>query len=222
MAGKVLVNETPVTKAGTQVDKAAPVRVRGEDHPFVSRGGVKLEGALRDLSIDVAGKVILDVGASTGGFTDACLRRGATRVYAIDVGTNQLDYSLRIHPKVVCIEKTNARHLTVDMLPGPADIALIDVSFISIQKVLANVVDCLVPDGQVLAMVKPQFEVGREKVGKGGVVRDEAARRGAVENVINGGIQRGLNLMGKADAQIKGPKGNQEVFVHLVKTPQPE
>ncbi len=217
MAGVVLVDETPVTKAGTAVDTSATIRLKGEDHPFVSRGGVKLEGALEDLGISVAGRTVLDVGASTGGFTDVCLRYGATEVYAIDAGTNQLAYSLRTDPRVFCLEKTNARYLTLDMLPGPADLAVIDVSFISITKLLESVLDCLTESGEVVAMVKPQFEVGREKVGKGGVVRDEAARQEAVEQVVADATGKNLSLVGRADARIQGPKGNQETFVHLVK-----
>ncbi|MCP4674979.1 MAG: TlyA family RNA methyltransferase [Deltaproteobacteria bacterium] len=217
MAGVVLVDETAVTKAGTAVDTDAKIRVKGEDHPFVSRGGVKLEGALEDLGIDVAGRTILDVGASTGGFTDVCLRGGATEVYAVDVGTNQLAYSLRTDPRVVCLEQTNARYLTLDLLPGPADLAVIDVSFISITKLLVPVVDCLTENGEVVAMVKPQFEAGREKVGKGGVVRDEAVQKEAVEQVIAFATEKELSLLGRVDARIQGPKGNQETFIHLVK-----
>ncbi|MCP4600553.1 MAG: TlyA family RNA methyltransferase [Proteobacteria bacterium] len=218
MAGNVLVDETPVTKAGAVVDTSARIRVRGQDCPFVSRGGTKLQGALKDLSIDIAGKVVLDIGASTGGFTDVCLKYGAASVYAIDVGTNQLAYSLRRDERVFCLEKTNARYLTLDMLPGPANLAAIDVSFISITKILVPVVDCLIKNGEVLAMVKPQFEVGREKVGKGGVVRDKAVREEAVKQVISNALELGLNLIGRADARITGPKGNQETFIHLAKT----
>jgi 23S rRNA (cytidine1920-2'-O)/16S rRNA (cytidine1409-2'-O)-methyltransferase len=218
MAGKVLVNETPVTKAGTPVPLEAEVRLRGEECPYVSRGGIKLEGALDDLSIEVKDKIILDVGASTGGFTDVCLRRGAVRSYALDVGTNQLAWGLRTDPRVVSLEKTNARALVLEMLPGPADIAVIDVSFISVTKLLEAVANCVVSGGDVLIMVKPQFEVGREKVGKGGVVRRESDRELAVETVVGCAIGLGLQFIGRADAQIKGPKGNQEIFVHFVKS----
>jgi 23S rRNA (cytidine1920-2'-O)/16S rRNA (cytidine1409-2'-O)-methyltransferase len=217
MAGKVLVDDAPVTKAGTAVPADAEIRLRGEDCPFVSRGGIKLEGALDDLSIQVGSKIVLDVGASTGGFTDVCLRRGAKKSYAVDVGTNQLDYRLRVDERVVCLEQTNARYLTPDMLSGPADLAVIDVSFISVTKILGPVENCLAPGGEILVMVKPQFEVGREKVGKGGVVRDVQAREQAILNVIDFATGRGLEMLGRADAQIKGPKGNQEVFVHFRK-----
>ncbi len=217
MAGKVLVNEVPVTKAGTVVDPDAEIRVRGQDLPYVSRGGIKLAGALDDFEIDVDGKVILDVGASTGGFTDVCLQRGARSVYAVDVGTNQLAYSLRSDPRVVCLEKTNARRLSLEILPGPAELAVIDVSFISITKILEPVVGCLSVSGEVLAMVKPQFEAGRDKVGKGGVVRDRDAREQAVHGVVDFAERIGLSCVDRAEAHITGPKGNQETFVHFQK-----
>jgi 23S rRNA (cytidine1920-2'-O)/16S rRNA (cytidine1409-2'-O)-methyltransferase len=215
IAGRVLADEVPIIKPGSLVGDDAAIRIRGEDLPFVSRGGLKLEGALDDLGIDVRGKVVLDVGASTGGFSDCCLKRGAERIYAVDVGRNQLDWSLRNDPRVVSLEQTNARHLTPAMLPGPADLALIDVSFISLDKVLEPVSACLVPGGEVLAMVKPQFEVGRDKVGKGGVVRDESDRQEAVARVIRFAKSIGLALRGRADSRIAGPKGNVEVFVYL-------
>ena len=217
MAGKVLVDETAVTKAGTPVDPAATVRIKGETCPYVSRGGLKLAGALDDLGIDVAGKIVLDVGASTGGFTDVCLKRGATHAYAVDVGTNQLDYTIRSDPRVFSLEKTNARELTPEMLPGPADLAVIDVSFISLTKVLPNVVACLAPDGAVLAMVKPQFEVGKKNVGKGGVVRDPVLRKRAVDDVSANAAGLGLVETGRADSQITGPKGNLETFVYFTR-----
>ncbi len=215
MSGAVLVDDVAVTKAGTPVDPDAVVRVKGNDCPYVSRGGLKLAGALDDLNINVSGLTVLDVGASTGGFTDVCLQRGAARVFAVDVGTNQLDYSLRRDPRVLSMEKTNARHLTPDMLPGAADLAVIDVSFISIVKLLPAVVTCLAAAGSVVAMVKPQFEVGRDKVGKGGVVRDPAVREEAVDQVVAAAAEMGLALAGKRDARIQGPKGNQETFVYL-------
>jgi 23S rRNA (cytidine1920-2'-O)/16S rRNA (cytidine1409-2'-O)-methyltransferase len=221
MSGNVLVDEAPVTKAGAQVDPTARIRVRGTDREYVSRGGTKLAGALTDLGIDVAQKTILDIGASTGGFTDVCLKRGAAKVYAVDVGTNQLDYSLRKDPRVFCFEKTNARRLTSNILPGQADLALIDVSFISITLILIPVINCLTAAGEVLAMVKPQFEAGRDKVKKGGVVRDPEAREEAVQKVISFARESGLRLLGRADARIKGPRGNQETFVHLAKKRAP-
>jgi 23S rRNA (cytidine1920-2'-O)/16S rRNA (cytidine1409-2'-O)-methyltransferase len=217
MAGRVLVNETAVTKAGALVDPSADIRIKGDPCPYVSRGGVKLAGALDDLSISVLDKIILDVGASTGGFTDVCLQRGALKAYTVDVGTNQLDYAIRRDQRVYCLEQTNARDLMPEMLPGPADMAVIDVSFISISKILASVIRCLTPKGEILAMVKPQFEAGREHVGKGGVVRDPVARRAAVDQVSSDGRKLGLIEKGRADARIQGPKGNQETFVYFIK-----
>jgi 23S rRNA (cytidine1920-2'-O)/16S rRNA (cytidine1409-2'-O)-methyltransferase len=218
MAGAVLVEGRPVDKAGTAVDPAARVEVRGDDNPFVSRGGLKLEGALEDLRLDVAGKVVLDVGASTGGFTDCCLKRGSRRVFAVDVGTNQLDYRLRCDPRVGSFERVNARELAPGMFDEPADLAVIDVSFISLTLILAPVLGCLRPSGEILAMVKPQFEADRGKVGKGGVVRDPAVRAEAVGKVVEHAAGLGLALRGSADARLRGPKGNQETFVHLVRT----
>jgi 23S rRNA (cytidine1920-2'-O)/16S rRNA (cytidine1409-2'-O)-methyltransferase len=217
MAGKVLVNEVPVTKAGVTVAPDATIRLKGEDCPYVSRGGLKLEGALDDFCIKVTGLTVLDVGASTGGFTDVCLKRGAIRVFAVDVGTNQLAYSLRSDPRVLCLEQTHAKDLSLTILPSAADLAVIDVSFISILKILQPVIDCIKSDGQILAMVKPQFEAGREHVGKGGVVRDPKAREGAILSVIEGAVQLGLEFKGRADAKIQGPKGNQETFVYFRK-----
>ena len=217
MSGNVLVDEVPVTKAGQVVDENAAIRLKGPDHPYVSRGGLKLEGVLDDLKIRIEDKTVLDIGASTGGFTDVCLRQGAAKVFAVDVGTNQLAYSLRSDSRVFCLEKTNARHLTPSMLPQKADLALIDVSFISITKILIRVVDCLTDDGEILAMVKPQFEVGKDKVGKGGVVRDEATRKEAIEQVASHAESIGLTVLGQADSRIKGPKGNLETFLYLAK-----
>ena len=218
MAGKILVNETPVTKAGTKIDPESIIRVKGEVNPFVSRGGIKLDGALTALNINVENKIILDVGASTGGFTDCCLKRGATTSYAVDVGTNQLAYSLRTDPRVKSFEKTNARDILPSMFDKPADIAVIDVSFISITKVLNAVSDCLCDTGEIIAMVKPQFEVGRDKVGKGGVVRNDSDRLGAVKTVVDFAEANGFKCTGTSESSIAGPKGNREIFIHLKKT----
>jgi len=217
MAGAVLVDGRPVDKAGAMVDGGARVEVRGGDNPYVSRGGLKLEGALDDLGIAVAGKVILDIGASTGGFTDCCLKRGARRAFAVDVGTNQLDYGLRRDPRVQSLERTNARALEPGMLPEPADLVVIDVSFISLTLILGPALRCLAPGGEIVAMVKPQFEAGRDKVGKGGVVRDQAAREEAVARVIAHAEGLGLECAGRADSRLLGPKGNQETFLHFVR-----
>ncbi len=218
MAGKVLVDDAPVTKAGTLVDEGATVRLRGADHPYVSRGALKLQGALDAWPVEIRGKIILDVGASTGGFTDLCLRRGAAKVYAVDVGTNQLDYRLRTDARVHCLEQTNARYLAPDQLPGKADLATIDVSFISLTQILPAVATCLERDSGIIALVKPQFEAGRENVGKGGVVKDDAVRQQAVQKVVDCAVTVGFAPRGQIDSPIAGPKGNREIFVHLVRT----
>jgi 23S rRNA (cytidine1920-2'-O)/16S rRNA (cytidine1409-2'-O)-methyltransferase len=217
MAGAVLADGRPIEKAGTPVDAGARLEVRGGDNPYVSRGGLKLEGALDDLGIDVSGMAVLDVGASTGGFTDCCLQRGARRVFAVDVGTNQLDYRLRRDPRVASFEKVNARELDPAMFEERADLAVIDVSFISLTLILGPVLPCLAPRGEILAMVKPQFEAGRGKVGKGGVVRDDAVREEAVAKVVAHAAGLGLACAGRAESRIPGPKGNRETFVRLVR-----
>jgi len=213
-AGRVLVDDVPVDKPGTRVADAAAVRVRGEARRFVSRGGEKLAGALADLGIDPAGLRALDLVASTGGFTDCLLQHGATHVTAVDVGYGQLDLRLRRDPRVHVVERTNARELAAAHLPGPVDLVVVDVSFISSTLVLAPL-RALCPAATLLVMVKPQFEVGREKVGKGGVVRDDADRVAAVERVAAFAAELGWREVGRAESRLAGPKGNREVFLHL-------
>lgn len=215
LAGRVYSGERRVEKAGDRLDEAAPLDVRGDDLPYVSRGGQKLEGALDDLGVDPTGCVAADFGASTGGFTDCLLQRGATRVYAIDVGTAQLHEKLRQDPRVVNLERTNARHLVAGSLPEIMDLVVIDASFIGLEKLLPAARALLRPGGTCLAMVKPQFEVGRERVGKGGVVRDEAARAEAIAGVVAAAGALGFVHEGTVDARLRGPKGNQEAFVRL-------
>ena len=215
MAGDVLVAERPVTKPGAEVPADAPVRVRGGDAPFVSRGGEKLAGALDAFGIDVAGRAVLDVGASTGGFTDCLLQRGARRVLAVDVGYGQLAWRLRQDARVFVRERTNARALAPGMLPETPELATIDVSFISLTLVLPAVATVLAPDASVLSLVKPQFEAGRGQVGKGGVVRDAAARSGAVGRVREAAERLGFSVRGEAESVLPGPKGNREVFLWL-------
>jgi 23S rRNA (cytidine1920-2'-O)/16S rRNA (cytidine1409-2'-O)-methyltransferase len=217
LAGDVLVAERPATKPGTLVAFDAPLRLRAPASAFVSRGGEKLAGALDAFDLDVRGLVALDVGASTGGFTDCLLRRGARRVIAVDVGYGQLAWSVRQDPRVVVLERTNARHLEPRALPETPDLATIDVSFISLTLVLPPVRDVLRPGGTVLALVKPQFEAGRGQVGKGGVVRDPAVRAGAVVRVRQAADALGLEVRGEADSVLPGPKGNREVFLWLVR-----
>ncbi len=216
--GRVLVDDAPVEKPGTAVRDAARVRVRGEDARFVSRGGEKLAGALADLGLDPAGRSCLDLGASTGGFSDCLLQAGAARVVAVDVGYGQLHPRLRDDPRVVVLERTNARHLAADALPFAVDLVTVDVSFISATKLLGPV-RAVAPDADLLVLVKPQFEVGREQVGKGGVVRDDALRRGAVAAVREAAEALGLGFRGEAESRLAGPKGNREIFLWMSPTP---
>lgn len=217
MSGAVLVRGQPETKPGTMLDPSVEITLREEDHPYVSRGALKLVKGLDTFAIDPAGKVALDIGASTGGFTDVLLRRGAARVYAIDVGYGQLAWSLRQDPRVVVLERQNVRNMDLALVPEPCDLAVIDVSFISLTLVLPRVIELLRPPAgkPIVALVKPQFEVGREQVGKGGVVRDEAARRGAVEKIRTWATANGLLAEGDVESPITGPAGNVEYLLLL-------
>ena len=218
MTGDVLVADRPITKPGAEVPGDAEVRLRTADSPYVSRGGEKLAGALDAFGLEVRDLVAFDVGASTGGFTDCLLQRGARRVIALDVGYGQLAWKLRHDPRVVVIERTNARHLTPAMLPEAPDLAVVDVSFISLATVLPAVAGVLAPRGTIVALVKPQFEVGRGRVGKGGVVRDPAQRAEAVAGVRTAAEQLGLAVRGEAESVLSGPKGNREVFIWLARS----
>ncbi len=217
MSGAVLVRGQPETKPGTMLDPSVEITLREEDHPYVSRGALKLVKGLDTFAIDPAGKVALDIGASTGGFTDVLLRRGAARVYAIDVGYGQLAWSLRQDPRVVVLERQNVRNMDLALVPEPCDLAVIDVSFISLTLVLPRVIELLRPPAgkPIVVLVKPQFEVGREQVGKGGVVRDEAARRGAVEKIRTWANANGLVAEGDVESPITGPAGNVEYLLLL-------
>jgi 23S rRNA (cytidine1920-2'-O)/16S rRNA (cytidine1409-2'-O)-methyltransferase len=217
MSGAVLVAGQPQTKPGTMIDPAAEIVLRAEDHPYVSRGALKLVKGLDTFAIDPTGKVALDIGASTGGFTDVLLRRGAARVYAIDVGYGQLAWSLRQDPRVVVLERHNARNMDLALVPEPCDLAVIDVSFISLTLVLPRVAELLrAPAGKpIVALVKPQFEVGREQVGKGGVVRDEAVRRSAVTKVRTWAEAHSFVAGDDVESPITGPAGNVEFLLLL-------
>jgi len=215
LAGDVLVDDRPVTKAGTGVAEDAPLRLRGEALPYVSRGGLKLAGGLEVFGVDPTGRICFDAGASTGGFTDCLLRQEATRVYAVDVGYGQLAWSLRTDPRVVVMERTNARHL--ESLPEPIDLCVIDASFISLRLLLEPLARLLGPTGRVLAMVKPQFEVGRARVGKGGVVRDDLLRAASADGVAQAAAAAGLAEVGRLDSVLPGPKGNREIFLLLAR-----
>jgi 23S rRNA (cytidine1920-2'-O)/16S rRNA (cytidine1409-2'-O)-methyltransferase len=214
LAGVVSVNGQRVDKAGALVAADADVTVRGNDHGYVSRGGVKLEGALVELGIDVTGKHCLDLGASTGGFTDCLLQRGAARVAAVDVGYGQLADKLRRDPRVLVLERTNARGLLPETIEGAADLAVVDASFIGLGKLLEAIARCTKAGGELVALVKPQFEVGREEASRGrGVVRDPNVRAKAIANAVEEVKSSGFAILGTCDCSIKGPKGNHEAFV---------
>jgi 23S rRNA (cytidine1920-2'-O)/16S rRNA (cytidine1409-2'-O)-methyltransferase len=220
LAGAVSVNGSRVDKAGTLVAGGAEVDVRGADHPFVSRGGVKLAGALDALGVRALGLSCLDIGASTGGFTDCLLQRGAARVVAVDVGYGQLAHKLRTDARVVVLERTNARTLTPDAIGGPADLTVVDASFIGLGKLLGAIARCTREGGELVALVKPQFEVGREEASRGkGVVRDEAVRARAIEAVARSVREAGFDLLGQCDSPLPGPKGNLEAFLRAKRTP---
>jgi 23S rRNA (cytidine1920-2'-O)/16S rRNA (cytidine1409-2'-O)-methyltransferase len=213
-AGRVLVNDTPIDKPGTAIRADARVRVRGEDRRFVSRGGEKLAGALEDLDIDPTDHVCLDIGASTGGFTDCLLQGGAKHVFAVDVGYGQLDARLRADPRVTVMERINARKLDAAALDPQPDFITIDVSFISVRLLLPTLSEQL-SGADLLVMVKPQFEVGRDQVGKGGVVRDPELRAAAVAEVKQCAAELGWTATGEAESRLTGPKGNHEIFVRF-------
>jgi 23S rRNA (cytidine1920-2'-O)/16S rRNA (cytidine1409-2'-O)-methyltransferase len=213
LAGLVTVDGARAAKPGQAVAPGAVVEVAGPEHPYVSRGGVKLAGALDALGLEPAGWRCLDVGASTGGFTDCLLQRGAAAVTALDVGYGQLAWKLRQDPRVEVIERVNVRHLEPAVAPGPYQLATVDVSFISLTLVCPVLAPRLAPGGRLLAMVKPQFEAGRDQVGPGGVVRDPEARRAAVDKVREHLAGLGLEPAGEAASPLTGPKGNQEHFL---------
>ena len=217
LAGEVLVGDRPATKPGTMVAADAPLRLRRPPSDYVSRGGDKLAGALDTFGLEVAGQVALDVGASTGGFTDCLLRRGARRVFALDVGYGQLAWTLRQDARVTVLERINARRLEASLLAEAPDLATVDVSFISLALVLPAVAAVLRPAGSVVALVKPQFEAGRGQVGKGGVVRDPTVRAAAVARVRDEAQTLGLMVRGESDSVLAGPKGNREVFLWLAR-----
>jgi 23S rRNA (cytidine1920-2'-O)/16S rRNA (cytidine1409-2'-O)-methyltransferase len=214
LAGLVSVNGVVVSKAGTLVDPAADVALQAPDHPYVGRGGLKLAHALDTFGIAVAGREALDIGASTGGFTDVLLQRGAARVVALDVGHGQLDWRLRNDARVVVIEHFNARHLTLTDLPGPVDVAVIDVSFISLRQILPAVATVLRDGADVVALVKPQFEAGRDEVRKG-IIRDPAVHDRVLAEVTAAGAEVGLTRVGSTPSPITGQKGNVEFLLHL-------
>jgi len=213
------VNDVPVDKAGRRVPEDAFIRIKGGQPPrYVSRGGDKLAGALEDLDFDPTGLRCLDVGASTGGFTDCLLQHGASEVVALDVGWGQLHARLRADPRVRVHERVNARELGPEHVDGPVDLIVADVSFISL-RLLLNAFLEVAPDSKWILLVKPQFEVGRDRVGRGGVVRDDSLRQSAVEDVVEAGARLGYARLAQVDSRLAGPKGNREIFVYLAPVP---
>ena len=219
MAGSVNVDAQRIDKAGTIIRAGCTIEV-AEGPRFVSRGGDKLAGALRYFRPDIKDKLVLDVGASTGGFTDCLLRAGARRVYAVDVGYGQIDWELREDPRVVILERINARNLKPDMFTEPPEFATIDASFISLTLILGPVANVLTDEGEILALIKPQFEAGREQVGKGGVVRDPDVHRRVIEKITDYARELSLESQGTVESQLTGPAGNKEFFIYLKKAEQ--
>ena len=224
MAGVILVNEQKIEKAGTQIAADSTIRILGENLPYVSRGGLKIEKALTEFCVAPDGKTCLDIGASTGGFTDCLLQKGASKVFAVDVGYGQLHLKIRNDNRVVVIEKTNARYLTPELLYGKdhpkedfASLAVMDVSFISILKVLPALKELLADGGEIVSLVKPQFEAGRDDVGKGGIIKDPEVHKKVVADVISGAKELGFTVLASTDSPIQGADGNKEFFVHLRK-----
>jgi len=215
LSGVVLVNGQPAGKAGGAIADDAEIALREADHPYVGRGGLKLAHALDTFGVTVDARLALDIGASTGGFTDVLLRRGATHVVAMDVGHGQIDWSLRTDPRVLVIEHMNARNLSLADLPGPVDVVTIDVSFISLAHIFPRVPPLLRPGADVIALVKPQFEAGRSEVGKKGVVRDPAVQARVVEEATARAAEVGLARAGMTESPITGDAGNREFLLHL-------
>ena len=222
MSGIVYVDGQKEDKAGSMFEETAPIEVRGSTLKYVSRGGLKLEKAMERFGVGLADKVCMDVGASTGGFTDCMLQNGARKVYSVDVGHGQLAWKLRNDERVVCMEKTNIRYVTPEDIPEPVQFVSIDVSFISLTKVLGPVKELMEPEGDVVCLIKPQFEAGREKVGKKGVVRDKAVHIEVIEKVISIAQKLHFKVLGLDYSPIKGPEGNIEYLLYIEKRPETE
>jgi 23S rRNA (cytidine1920-2'-O)/16S rRNA (cytidine1409-2'-O)-methyltransferase len=217
MAGKVTAEGKMIDKPGTNVDVEAKLQLREEDSSYVSRGGEKLEGALHAFGIDPKGMVVMDIGASTGGFTDCILQKGAQKVYAVDVGYGQLAWKLQKDPRVVDLERRNIRYLKREEVEEEADLILIDTSFISVEKFLLHLLGFLKRGGFILSLIKPQFEVGKGEVGKGGVVRDTALHQKVIDRISTFSRGLGLKVLGVTESPLLGPKGNKEFFIYLKK-----
>ena len=219
MSGNVFVEGQREDKAGTTFPEEVQIEIKGHTLPYVSRGGLKLEKAMKVFDVTVEGKVCTDVGSSTGGFTDCMLQNGAVKIFAIDVGRGQLDWKLRQDERVVCMEKTNIRYVTPEDIGEPIDFSSIDVSFISLTKVLEPIRNYLTPEGEIVALIKPQFEAGREKVGKKGVVRERSTHHEVIEKVAQYAHSIGFEILNIDFSPIKGPEGNIEYLIHLKKCP---
>jgi 23S rRNA (cytidine1920-2'-O)/16S rRNA (cytidine1409-2'-O)-methyltransferase len=215
MSGNVYVDGQKADKPGTSYEESVEIEVRGAVCPYVSRGGLKLEKALRDFGVKPVDFVCSDSGASTGGFTDCLLQQGAKKVFAIDVGYGQLDWKIRSDPRVVVMERTNIRYVTPEQLGEPLDLSVIDVSFISLKIVLPTIKTLLKPTGQVLCLIKPQFEAGKEKVGKKGVVRDPSVHKEVLDDFVSLTKEIGFKILGLTFSPVKGPEGNIEFLAHL-------
>ena len=220
MAGMVMVGDRVVDKAGSLVDPDSQIRVKGNDHTYVSRGGLKLEEALRGFRVNPKGKVTMDVGASTGGFTDCLLQKGAKRVFAVDVGYGQLAWKLRNDPRVVNLERKNIRYLKAQEVGQKVDLVVIDTSFISVVKFLRNILPMVRDGGEIVALLKPQFEVGRGEAGKGGVVRERPKHQQVLDRISHFSGSIGLKVRGTMESPLLGAKGNREFFIHLEKIPK--
>lgn len=214
IAGKVLVNDFPQTKPGYQVQEGASIRITGEEHPFVSRGGLKLQAAIEAFGVKVSGRIGMDVGASTGGFSDVLLKRDISKVFAIDVGTNQLAWEIRKDPRVVVLEKVNARYLTFEQIGQKVDIIVMDVSFISLDKIFPALLQFSHSETDWITLIKPQFEIGKGKLGKGGIVKSEEERQETVDRLTQFGESLGLIRHGLIQSPITGSQGNQEFLAH--------
>jgi len=220
MTGRIIIRGNKETKAGTMIAEDTEIEVIGHDLPYVSRGGLKLEKAVKAFSLDFNDKVVLDIGASTGGFTDCSLQNGAKKVYAVDVGYGQLAWSLRSDDRVVVLEKVNARYLTAEQVPEAVDFTVMDASFISLKKLIPHLISFLKEEGAFVSLIKPQFEAGKEKVGKKGVVRDPAVHKEVIEELMAFFEKEGLSVERLTFSPIKGPEGNREYLVLLRKNGQ--
>ncbi|OOM80985.1 16S/23S rRNA (cytidine-2'-O)-methyltransferase TlyA [Clostridium puniceum] len=217
MEGKVYVDGQKIDKAGEKVNSDADIEYRGDTLKYVSRGGLKLEKAMNSYNLSLENKVCMDIGASTGGFTDCMLQNGARKVFSVDVGYGQFAWKLRTDERVVCMERTNIRYVTLEDIGEPLDFASIDVSFISLKKIMPATLNLLKEDGEVVALIKPQFEAGREKVGKKGVIREKETHKEVVYGIIDFLVEQDLNVLGVGYSPIKGPEGNREYLVYFTK-----